>query len=84
MSNDEIIALYNAYRDACDMRDPSMETIQDDRLMELIEAAKKKDSSLIEWPRPYLTAAIHLLLTRDGQPTGNMSGGLFTPSQAGD
>lgn len=84
MSNDEIIALFNAYRDGCDALDPSMETIAEARLMELIEAAKKKDSALTEWPRPYLTAAIHLLLTHGAAPGGNTFGGPSTPSQAAD
>ncbi len=83
MTNDEVIALYAAYRDGCDLLDPSMETIGEARLMALIEAAKKKDSTLIEWPRPYLTAAIRHLLTRGVPPTANTSGGPSTHSPTG-
>ncbi len=84
MSNDEIIALYNAYRDGSDSLDPSMETISDEHLLRLVDAAKKKESTLIEWPRPYLVAAIRHLATHDASPMGNTSGGSSTPSQVAD
>lgn len=43
LTNDEIAALHRAYLEGCDKFDPSIETITQERLYELIEQVKKKE-----------------------------------------
>ncbi len=74
LSTDELSALYKAYEDACAKLDPAMETIPLETATALVEAAKKNDTVLTEWPRPHLEAALRFLLDQDAREV-SMSGG---------
>ena len=80
MTNDEVTALYQAYIDGCDRVDPSVETLSDTRLGELVNAAKKKAYNWTELPRPHLEQLARYLLTRDESPEASTLGGSSTPS----
>lgn len=77
-SADELQALYRAYSDACDKLDPSMETLSVEKIEEMIAAAKKNPSAMIEWPRPHLEIAFRRLLSNADAPGDNTSGGSST------
>ena len=75
MTNDELRALYTEYNDACDLIDPAMETITEERLDELVKIAKKNASALTELPRPHLMAVLTFLATAVASLEANTSGG---------
>lgn len=66
MTNDEVIALYNAYIEGCEKLDPALETISEEELLKLIDHAKKNDSALTGFSRPQLeSVARHFLRTAE-------------------
>lgn len=63
MTNDEISALFRAYLDGVERLNPSIETITDEQLRELVEAAKKKNvSQLTAWSRWQLATVLSSLI----------------------
>jgi len=66
MTNDEVASLHKAYIAGCDILDPSVEELTEDRLMELVEAAKKNDGALAGLPSPHLAMLVRFLIKRAG------------------
>lgn len=64
MTNDEVIAIHRAYVAGCDVLDPSVESLDQVRMDELIEAAKKNDGALAGLPPLHLANLVRYLLTR--------------------
>lgn len=62
MTNDEVIALHKGYIAGCDILDPSVEQLTQERMDELIEAAKKNDGALAGLPSPHLAMLVRYLL----------------------
>lgn len=81
MTNDEVTTLYKAYQDGCDRVDPALETLSDERLAELVKAAKKNGFEWETLPRQHLEQLARYLLTADESREGSTLGGPSTPLQ---
>lgn len=75
MTNDEVIALHRRYIAGCDILDPQVESLTEQQLTDLVEAAKKNDGVLVGLPPPHLVMLVRFLLTPGEQRAGNTSGG---------
>lgn len=63
MTNDELSALFRAYLDGVELLNPAVETIGEQQLAELVEAAKKNSvSQLTAWSRWRLATVLSKLI----------------------
>jgi len=63
-TSDELHTAFKAYNDGLELLDPGMETLKQEQLDALVQAAKKNSSALKELPRPHLESLARYLLTR--------------------
>lgn len=75
MTNDEVAAIMKAYQGGCDILDPAVEELSSEKLLELVDEAKKNPSALIGLQPSHLAMLVRFLLPRDEQREGSTPGG---------
>lgn len=65
MTNDELHTIYNEYAAVCDKTNPSLETMGEEKLIEMVEEVKKNHSVLTDFSFVQLVNMVKYLLTKE-------------------